>query len=308
MLLKVSAQYGEKLEFASVRSLIHCLAQILLAQECSKELWSEPDIKKCFIYLLSYCIHSSGKIRRHTQDELLPLIQLHHKEHLILISEYIVAYLENLCNQIDEKDYKDVSYFLAFVSRIVLFIDPSLYDSLLPLLFSLQSRGLEFMSGNSLRPIDIIFTSDEVVKASVVKDILDKILSMPPSPNTPLSDLLEFSRTVSFGARRLLLSNEPSGQTSLIKSTKCILTNLIQATPESSNALGEFLGDFYAQLQPEVPTLSSWHLDDSRRHFRSTPRLLPVHPSHHLRNLSSGIPPSAQRGHPPGRTSESRLV
>ena len=126
------------MEPAALRSLVSCLVLILLCQEMSSDVWNQENVKKSFLLLLSFCIHENGKVRRHTQEELMKLMTKHHESHFAETSEMVVTYLNTLKEQFDDKDYKDISYFLAFVAQCAVLLDPSQYEALLALLLEVS--------------------------------------------------------------------------------------------------------------------------------------------------------------------------
>ena len=104
----------------------------------SSDVWEKENVKKSFLLLLSFCIHENGKVRRHTQEELMKLMTKHHESHFADTSKMVVTYLNTLKEQFDDKDYKDISYFLAFVAQCAALLDLSQYDSLLTLLLEVS--------------------------------------------------------------------------------------------------------------------------------------------------------------------------
>ena len=133
-LLQLYVKNRSSMEPASLRSLISCITSLLLSLECSNDVWSRDTVKKSFLLLLSFCIHDNGKIRRHSQEELMKIVLKHNEEHFAETSNMIVSYLRNLKDQYDDNNYKDVSHYLAFVAQSAPSLDPSTFPTLLSLL------------------------------------------------------------------------------------------------------------------------------------------------------------------------------
>ena len=138
-LLQFYAKNRSTMEPASLRSVISCIASLLLSLDCSKEIWSRDTVKKSFLLLLSFCINENGKIRRHSQEELMKIIAKHSEEHFAETSDMIVSYLRNLKDQMDDTNSKEVSHYLAFVAQCAPLLDPSTFSSLLSLLIEVVS-------------------------------------------------------------------------------------------------------------------------------------------------------------------------
>ena len=136
VLLKIPTSSKSTLEPAVLRSLVSCLSELLLAQKTKSKLWNDGIVKKAFVYLLSMCTYENAKVRKHTQDELTRVMEHHSKEGFDATSKHVVAYLDNIVLLFDDKDYKDISFFLAFISKVILFIAPSQYDAIMTTLLT----------------------------------------------------------------------------------------------------------------------------------------------------------------------------
>ena len=132
-----------------LRSLVSCLSELLLAQKTKSKLWNDGIVKKAFVYLLSMCTYENAKVRKHTQDELTRVMEHHSKEGFDATSKHVVADCVRLIDPqaqvnirssklllFDDKDYKDISFFLAFISKVILFIAPSQYDAIMTTLLT----------------------------------------------------------------------------------------------------------------------------------------------------------------------------
>ena len=134
VLLQLGSIHKDGLDGASLRSQITCIVMILQSLEATNDVWENDIVKKSFTLLLKYSIHESGKIRHQSQNELEKLFKQHSENQFILTSQMLMTYLTNLNDMFDGKDAKDITYFLALISRLSPYLNPSIYEFFLAIL------------------------------------------------------------------------------------------------------------------------------------------------------------------------------
>ena len=140
VLLQLSEIHKKSLEGSAIRSLITSLSMILSSLETTKRDWSEENVVKALALLLGYCVHDSGKIRHHVQDELLKLFEIHHEAHFPETTQQVVTYLSKLNESFAKDNSKAISYFLALIRKVCQYLDSSFDESLLKLLLQVISE------------------------------------------------------------------------------------------------------------------------------------------------------------------------
>lgn len=134
VLLQLLEIHKESLEGSAIRSLITSLTLILSSLETTKCVWSDENVVKALTLLFDYCVHESGKIRHHAQDEISKLFEMHYEVHFAETTELVVSYLSKLNASFTKDNPKAISYFLALIRRICQYLDSAVDESLLKLL------------------------------------------------------------------------------------------------------------------------------------------------------------------------------
>ena len=158
MLLQLSEIHKESLEGSAIRSLITSLTMILCSLETTKRAWSEENVVKAFTLLLNYCVHESGKIRHHVQDELLKLFEIHYEAHFPETTQQVVSYLSKLNESFSKDNSKAISYFLALIRKVCQYLDSTVDESLLKLLLQVRLEGVFKLRFVSIKSIILIPT------------------------------------------------------------------------------------------------------------------------------------------------------